>query len=632
MSAAALTAADAADLAEEAELAATGGLGGSGAATGWRSSFGAWAPLELAALQELVLLRADDGVPSWGKIAKALGTGRSKGACSFAWKKSLCMLSLALRPAAAAFQPSAIGSEALAGCHGGGAGGGASRDEWPEAELQALGVLVIRHGVGDWGKKATLLDSGRAQSSVAAAWQRHGDRITAANPAIGQLEAIVCKVCNDGKHDSQMVLCDGCPDAYHTFCLKPALDAIPEGDWFCPVCKPSPQPDPQPEQEAPGPKPKPKVRAKAQPKQKRKRATNSGGGGSSGESDDDEGTTDYCTTPANLKFKKRARVFEPVIAGPSRPRAAASDPSAPSRQFLPDVGNDRSEKARKSGAGADAPIVFLGLRYKQPRNGQPETEPDDKTAAEVTATAFEDVSSSADAAGTDGDSSSSGGTGMDPDVAAPMHIAARRRVVMGAGAAGSGGGDDAQSESDDSGSESWRDDDGGSNSAHLEHTQVPPDSPTEAAAADVFRSHSKKPFNDDEDALVVELVHEHGAKNWPLIASHLPGRVGKQCRERWANVLRSSAAPLRSVQPPRCAAYSPFLVGNSSRRWLNHLNPSVRKGPWTIAEEETLVHGHRCGLAPATPRRWCPAAVPTADVVPPVVAAVPELLVLSWVQ
>jgi hypothetical protein len=45
---------------------------------------------------------------------------------------------------------------------------------------------------------------------------------------------------------------------------------------------------------------------------------------------------------------------------------------------------------------------------------------------------------------------------------------------------------------------------------------------------------SKKPWNDDEDMRVIELVSIHGAKNWPLIADHLPGRVGKQCRERCA--------------------------------------------------------------------------------------------------
>lgn len=30
----------------------------------------------------------------------------------------------------------------------------------------------------------------------------------------------------------------------------------------------------------------------------------------------------------------------------------------------------------------------------------------------------------------------------------------------------------------------------------------------------------------------MELVKQYGAKRWSLIAMHLPGRVGKQCRER----------------------------------------------------------------------------------------------------
>jgi hypothetical protein len=54
----------------------------------------------------------------------------------------------------------------------------------------------------------------------------------------------------------------------------------------------------------------------------------------------------------------------------------------------------------------------------------------------------------------------------------------------------------------------------------------------------------KKPYiawHPDEDAKVVELVAVYGAKNWPAIALHLPGRVGKQCRERCAPC---TAAPL----------------------------------------------------------------------------------------
>lgn len=35
-----------------------------------------------------------------------------------------------------------------------------------------------------------------------------------------------------------------------------------------------------------------------------------------------------------------------------------------------------------------------------------------------------------------------------------------------------------------------------------------------------------------EDDLVIALVKQHGAQKWSLIASHLKGRIGKQCRER----------------------------------------------------------------------------------------------------
>jgi hypothetical protein len=35
-----------------------------------------------------------------------------------------------------------------------------------------------------------------------------------------------------------------------------------------------------------------------------------------------------------------------------------------------------------------------------------------------------------------------------------------------------------------------------------------------------------------EDEKIVQLVAKYGAKKWSLIAAELPGRIGKQCRER----------------------------------------------------------------------------------------------------
>ncbi|KAK6920181.1 SANT/Myb domain [Dillenia turbinata] len=58
-----------------------------------------------------------------------------------------------------------------------------------------------------------------------------------------------------------------------------------------------------------------------------------------------------------------------------------------------------------------------------------------------------------------------------------------------------------------------------------------------------------------EDDLIIELVGKEGTKKWSEIASHLPGRIGKQCRERWHN----------------------------------HLNPDINKAAWTEMEDSILV-------------------------------------------
>lgn len=47
----------------------------------------------------------------------------------------------------------------------------------------------------------------------------------------------------------------------------------------------------------------------------------------------------------------------------------------------------------------------------------------------------------------------------------------------------------------------------------------------------------KGSWTEKEDAFIIEWVRTHGAKNWSLLASNLPGRLGKQCRERWVNSL-----------------------------------------------------------------------------------------------
>ncbi|XP_030415160.1 bromodomain adjacent to zinc finger domain protein 1A isoform X4 [Gopherus evgoodei] len=47
-----------------------------------------------------------------------------------------------------------------------------------------------------------------------------------------------CKMCRKKGDAESMVLCDGCDRGYHIYCIRPKLKAIPEGDWFCPECRP----------------------------------------------------------------------------------------------------------------------------------------------------------------------------------------------------------------------------------------------------------------------------------------------------------------------------------------------------------------------------------------------------------
>ncbi|XP_038659476.1 v-myb avian myeloblastosis viral oncogene homolog-like 2b [Scyliorhinus canicula] len=69
----------------------------------------------------------------------------------------------------------------------------------------------------------------------------------------------------------------------------------------------------------------------------------------------------------------------------------------------------------------------------------------------------------------------------------------------------------------------------------------------------------KGPWTKEEDQKVIELVQKHGPKRWSLIARHLKGRLGKQCRERWHN----------------------------------HLNPEVKKSSWTEEEDKIIYEAHK---------------------------------------
>jgi hypothetical protein len=60
----------------------------------------------------------------------------------------------------------------------------------------------------------------------------------------------------------------------------------------------------------------------------------------------------------------------------------------------------------------------------------------------------------------------------------------------------------------------------------------------------------------DEDSTIVNWVSANGPCRWAVLSQHLPGRIAKQCRERW----------------------------------FNHLDPNIRNEPWTPEEDRILIN------------------------------------------
>lgn len=50
------------------------------------------------------------------------------------------------------------------------------------------------------------------------------------------MDSYVCRICSRGDEDDRFLLCDGCNDNYHIFCLLPPLSEVPKGVWKCPKC------------------------------------------------------------------------------------------------------------------------------------------------------------------------------------------------------------------------------------------------------------------------------------------------------------------------------------------------------------------------------------------------------------
>lgn len=79
-----------------------------------------------------------------------------------------------------------------------------------------------------------------------------------------------------------------------------------------------------------------------------------------------------------------------------------------------------------------------------------------------------------------------------------------------------------------------------------------------AAAGEASEASVKGPWTPREDGVLTRMVQLYGCKAWTAVSQHLPGRSGKQCRERW----------------------------------LNQLDPAVKKESWSLEEDALLLELH----------------------------------------
>lgn len=61
---------------------------------------------------------------------------------------------------------------------------------------------------------------------------------------------------------------------------------------------------------------------------------------------------------------------------------------------------------------------------------------------------------------------------------------------------------------------------------------------SKASSLNTSKSRKKKKlFSKEEDSNIIQAINKYGDKNWNIIASFVPGRTQRQCRERWYKFL-----------------------------------------------------------------------------------------------
>ena len=125
----------------------------------------------------------------------------------------------------------------------------------------------------------------------------------------------------------------------------------------------------------------------------------------------------------------------------------------------------------------------------------------------------------------------------------------------------------------------------------------------------------------DEDTQLKDIVKIHGPKNWRKIAEILGStRTDVQCLHRWNKVLRPGLhkgswteeedeivrsmvleSGIKKVKWSSIAECLPGRIGKQCReRWFNHLDPNIKVGEWNLDEDKILFQAQK-----HFGNRWC---------------------------